>query len=78
MIKFIIGYSLIIYWAFFLILSTAALVFIIMALGGLTKSIINEEEMPQIEPDYPKHTDKTIYKSSHIPIPSNIKKKYKK
>ena len=77
MIKFIIAYSLIIYWFFFLLIAIVGIIFVIVALGGLTKSIIKEEEMVKLEPNYPKHTDKTIYKSSHIPIPTNIKKNYK-
>jgi hypothetical protein len=75
MIKFIIAYSLIIYWAFFLLIAVGAIIFIIVALGGLTKSYFKEEEMAKLEPDYPKHTDKTIFKTSHIPIPQNFKRK---
>lgn len=75
MIKFIIAYSLIIYWGFFLLIATSGLIFVIIALGRLTKAVIKEEEMAKLEPDYPKHTDKTLYKSSHIPIPQNFKRK---
>lgn len=75
MIKTLVTYSLIIYWGFFLILAIITLGVIILSLGRLTKAFIKEEEMPKLEPDYPKHTDKTIYKSSHIPIPQNFKRK---
>ena len=75
MIKLILAYGLMIYWLFFLLIAIGGLIFIIIALGRLTKAAIKEEQMPQIEPDYPKHTDKTIYKSSHIPIPQNFKRK---
>jgi hypothetical protein len=77
MIKFIIAYGLIIYWGIFFLISIVFLGFIIITLARLTKTIIKEEEMAKIEPDYVKHTDKTIYKSSHIPIPQNIKRKRK-
>ena len=75
MIKFIIAYGLIIYWFLFLLIAVGGLIFVIIALGRLTKAVVKKEEMPKLEPDYPKHTDKTIYKSSHIPIPQNIKRK---
>ena len=75
MIKFIIAYGLIIYWFFFLLIAIGGLILIIASLGRLTKAAIKEEEMAKLEPDYPKHTDKTIYKSSHIPIPKNFKRK---
>jgi hypothetical protein len=75
MIKFIIAYGLIIYWGLFLLIAIGGIIFIIFALGGLTKSYLKEEEMAKLEPNYPKHTDKTIYKTSYIPIPQNFKRK---
>jgi hypothetical protein len=75
MIKFIIAYSLIIYWFLFLLIVIGAIIFIIVTLGGLTKSYFKKEEIAKLEPDYPKHTDKTIFKTSHIPIPQNFKRK---
>ncbi len=75
MIKLILAYGLFIYWFFFLLLAIGGLIFVIVALGRLTKAVIKEEKMIEIEPDYPKHTDKTLYKSSHIPIPQNFKRK---
>lgn len=78
MIKLIIGYGLFIYWFFFFLLSIIGLIFIIYTILYIIKSYIKEEEMAKLEPDYPKYTDKTIHKSSHIPIPENIKRKKRK